>query len=95
MDLDAAALSSVLLGAVSMASLVAALFFLKFWRQTRDRFFLLFAIAFSLDAFTRLALGFAAASHEEEPFFYLFRLLTFGLILVAIIDKNRKGGPTP
>ena len=48
--------SSVLLGAVAMASLVAALFFLRFWRQTRDSFFLLFSIAFGVDAATRLAL---------------------------------------
>ena len=34
-----------LLGAVAMASLVAAAFFWRFWRQTHDRFFMLFAAA--------------------------------------------------
>mgnify|MGYP006159526407 CR=1 FL=1 len=29
-----------------MASLVAALFFLKFWRRSRDRLFAMFAAAF-------------------------------------------------
>ena len=35
-------LTSVLMGAVAMASFVATLFFFRFWRQTRDSFFLLF-----------------------------------------------------
>jgi uncharacterized membrane protein HdeD (DUF308 family) len=81
--------SSVLMGAVAMASFVAALFFLRYWRQTRDGFFLLFAIAFGLDAIARLALGFTKVSDETEPLFYLARLVTFGLILFAIIQKNR------
>jgi hypothetical protein len=81
--------NAMLLGAVAMASLVAGLFFLRFWRDTRDRFFLLFALAFGLDAVNRAILGTIAFSEEQEPFFYLIRLVTFGLILGAIIDKNR------
>jgi hypothetical protein len=76
-------------GAVAMASLVAALFFLRFWRQTRDRFFLLFSLAFALDALTRLVIALSDITDEQEPFYYLARLAMFGLILVAIIDKNR------
>ena len=82
-------LTTALTGAVAMASLVAALFFLKFWRQTRDYFFLLFALAFALDAATRFALGLVHVSSEMEPLFYLPRLVTFGLIIVAIVQKNR------
>lgn len=83
-------MSSAILGAVAMASLVAALFFLRFWRDTRDRFFFLFSIAFTLDALNRFALAIATVTQEQEPFFYLVRLFTFGLILAAIVDKNRK-----
>ena len=43
----------MLMGAVAMASVVAALFFLRFWSQTRDHLFLFFAAAFALDAMTR------------------------------------------
>lgn len=82
-------LSSVLMGAVAMASCVATLFFLRFWRQTRDEFFLLFATAFGLDAITRVVLGVGRLSEETEPLIYLARLATFGLIIVAIIRKNR------
>jgi hypothetical protein len=84
-------MSNVILGAISMASLVAAMFFLRFWRDTHDRFFLLFAVAFALDAVTRLTLGLIDVSAEHEPFFYLARLVTFALILIAIIDKNWSG----
>jgi hypothetical protein len=87
-------LNSLLLGATAMASLVAALFFLKFWRQTRDGLFLLFAIAFGVDATMRLLLGISNVTSEEEPFFYMARLLTFGLIIVAIVQKNRLAKPS-
>ena len=78
-----------LMGAVSMASFVAATFFLRFWRQTRDSFFLLFAIAFALDGGTRLVLALSHVSDESEPLYYSARLVTFGLIIAAIVLKNR------
>ncbi len=87
------ALSSVLLGAVAMASFVAALFFLRFWRQTRDNFFLYFSIAFGVDGIMRVLLGVTNVSAEHEPLFYLARLVTFGLIIVAIVQKNRPSQP--
>jgi hypothetical protein len=86
--------SSFFLGAVAMASAIAALFFLRFWRQTRDSFFLFFALAFAADAVTRVCLASAAVPNEKEPFFYFARLITFILILAAIVNKNRPGrGP--
>jgi uncharacterized membrane protein HdeD (DUF308 family) len=81
--------SAVLQGAVGMASGVAALFFLRFWRQTRDSFFLFFAAAFAIDALARFVLGFAELSEETQPLVYGARLITFGLIILAIIRKNR------
>lgn len=78
-----------LVGAIAMASLVAALFFLRFWRQTRDTFFLLFATAFGIDAVARFALSFQQVSRETEPLFYIPRLIMFGLIIAAIVQKNR------
>lgn len=81
--------NAVLTGAVAMASLVAALFFLRFWQQTRDVFFIFFAIAFGVDAASRFALGLTQGWEEHEPFYYVMRLLTFCLIIVAIAHKNR------
>ena len=82
-------IGAVLQGAVGMASGVAALFFLRFWRQTRDSFFLFFAAAFAIDALARFVLGFAELSEETQPMVYGARLITFGLIIIAIIGKNR------
>lgn len=82
-------IASVLMGAVAMASAVAALYFIKFWRHTRDSFFLLFAAAFGIDAAGRLWLGIVQISNDAEPVVYLSRLVTFSLIVIAIIQKNR------
>jgi hypothetical protein len=84
-------MNAIMLGAVAMASSIAALFFLRFWRQTRDPLFLLFSLAFAVDAVTRLILGLGNVSDEHAPFFYFGRLITFALIAVAIINKNRGG----
>lgn len=83
--------ANVLAGAAAMASLAVALFFLKFWRRTRDSFFLLFAAAFVIDALARFALGVVQVSDTEEPIYFLPRLVTFGLIAIAIIKKNAPG----
>lgn len=79
-------------GAIAMASVVAALFFLRFWVQTSDRFFLFFAGAFLIDSGIRILLGIVTVANEHEPLFYLPRLLAFSLIIAAIIDKNRSPG---
>lgn len=81
-------LNLFLLGAISMASLTAGLFFFRFWRQTRDRLFLLFGLAFFLEGINRAALALSENPREGDPFFYLVRLLAFSLILGAIVDKN-------
>jgi hypothetical protein len=87
-----ASLTSVLAGAAAMAAFIAMLFFLKYWQRTRDSFFLFFALAFGIDAVSRLVLGIASISDETEPLYYLPRLLSFGLIIAAIVIKNRPGG---
>ena len=78
-----------MLGAIAAGAATVALFFLRFWRQTRDRFFLLFAAAFALEAVDRVALAMLPYADEDEPLFYLVRLVAYGLILVAIWQKNR------
>ena len=84
-------LTAVLSGAVAMASFVATLFFLKYWQRTRDSFFLFFALAFGIDSTSRFVLGIASISDETEPLYYLPRLVSFGLIIAAIVIKNRPG----
>jgi uncharacterized membrane protein len=81
-------LSAMLSGAVSVSALLSGVFFLQFWRRTHDRFFLLFAIAFIIYSISQFILGLANVS-EFESLYYLPRLVTFGLIVSAVVDKNR------
>ena len=82
-----------LLGAIAVGSLVVALFFLRFWMSTRDRFFLLFALSFFIEALSRCHMAATSSWNEGDlPLHYLVRLLSYGLILLAIWDKNRRGG---
>lgn len=79
-----------LVGALALGLATAALFFLRFWRETGDRLFLLFAAAFGLMALSRLFHGGWYQHEAVLPLVYLVRLAAFVLILVAIADKNRR-----
>jgi hypothetical protein len=78
----------LLLGGIAIASLLAGLFFLRFWKNTGDRFFLFFAVSFFIEGLNRAALGLTANPNEDLPFFYFVRFLSFVLIFIAIADKN-------
>jgi uncharacterized membrane protein YeiB len=84
-------------GAILMGYGVCALFFLRFWRQTHDRLFLVFALAFGLLGLQRLALVLTEPVEESRTGLYVVRLVAFLLILGAIVDKNRgdHGGSGP
>jgi hypothetical protein len=77
-------------GAVAMASLIIALFFLRFWNNSRDRFFLYFALSFLVQAGHRMYAAFpiVGGMDEENPLHYSFRLLAYALILWAVLEKN-------
>lgn len=77
-------------GALTMGYVVAGLFFLRFWRKSRDRFFLVFAAAFGLLAVQRAAVTVAGNWSENTLLMYVLRLFAFSLIIGAIIDKNRR-----
>jgi hypothetical protein len=79
-----------IMGAIAMGSMIAALFFLRFWRETGDRLFVMFAISFVLLGITRLGLALSHDAVEGETHWYWARLAAFVLILVAIVDKNRR-----
>lgn len=76
-------------GALIMGHFVVGLFFLRFWRVTHDRLFLLFALAFWVLTINRVGLIFVPEGSEATTLLYLVRLFAFLLILYAIIDKNR------
>lgn len=78
-------------GAMMMAAFVSGLFFLKFWRKTKDRFFAIFAIAFWMLACERwLLLKYWINVDETQTWVFFVRLCAFLLIIMGVIDKNRK-----
>jgi hypothetical protein len=83
-------LEQFLMGAIAMASSVAGLFFLRFWRDTGDRLFLIFGASFFLLAATRIGLALSRVHEEGQTHWYWVRLVAFVLILLAIVDKNRR-----
>lgn len=76
-------------GALVMAASAAGLFFLRFWRESRDRLFLIFALAFWVLAANWLVLA-LSTDDETRAWAYLVRLAAFSLILIGIFDKNRR-----
>lgn len=79
----------MLAGATTLGWLLAGLFFLRFWRQTRDTFFLYFTAAFWLEASTRVLAAALLSTNEDEPLLYLLRLIAYSLVIAAIWQKNR------
>ena len=76
-------------GALVMGCFVVGLFFLRYWRATRDRLFAMFALAFWALGVNWLGLALLATTQEARTAFYLVRLVAFLLIIAAIVDKNR------
>jgi hypothetical protein len=77
-------------GAIAMGFAVAGLYFLRFWRDTRDRQFVLFAAAFWVLALERIGLLYVGPDEAARATVYLARLAGFALIIVGIVDKNRR-----
>lgn len=84
-------LEGFLLGVVFTLSIVAGVIFLRFWRDTRDSFFLAFAASFIVEGLNRVTYLFLSNPNEGAPWIYVVRLLAFTLILVAILRKNASG----
>jgi Family of unknown function (DUF5985) len=62
----------------------------RFWRTTRDRLFLFFAGAFATLALNRVSLALVDPALELQHYVYLVRLFAFLLLIVGIVDKNRR-----
>lgn len=77
-------------GALAMACVVSALFFLRFWRLSRDRLFLIFALAFFVFSLNWLMLAVEAPVRETQHYYYIVRFVAFLMIALAIVDKNRR-----
>jgi hypothetical protein len=84
-----------LAGTVTMAHLVAAAFFFRFWRRTHDSLFACFGAAFLLFTANQILVSWLGADNDRVGYTYILRVLGFGMILYAIVGKNLKSPPTP
>ena len=77
-----------LLGFIAATSLVAALFFLKYWRDARDPLFLAFAAFFGIQGIVHSAVLQLSRPNEGNVWLFLMRLLSVLSVLGAILWKN-------
>ena len=81
-------IEAFLLGVIAATSLLAALFFLRFWRRTRDTLFLAFSVAFFIEGVNRIATLGSPHPNEASPWVFVVRLFAFLIILGGILYKN-------
>lgn len=77
-------------GAVFLGYVVIALFFWRFWRQTRARLFACFATAFLILAVERAIILTAVTDPIHQPLVYFTRLVAFLVIIWGIWATNRQ-----
>jgi len=75
-------------GLIAMTFIVACVFFLRFWRRTRDELFLAFALAFFLLALNQALTSVLGQLFEEQSWIYLLRLAAFFVLILAILRKH-------
>jgi len=83
-------MNEMLIGAIATACFIIGLFFLRFWKTTGDKFFLFFALSFFIECVNRVSLYLFFDLRETSPIYYLIRLVAYGFIIFAIIEKNRR-----
>ena len=81
-------IQAFLLGVLATMFLAASLFFVRFWVETRDSFFLAFAASFTVEGLSQVVAVFQPKPNESSPWIYFVRLLAMLLILGAILKKN-------
>jgi hypothetical protein len=83
--------NAFLAGMVTLGFLASGLFFVKFWRRSRDLLFVAFAAAFWLMALNQALVVLVPETDSAKSWFYLLRVAAFVLIAVAIVYKNAGG----
>jgi len=84
-------LDTFLLGFITACSFAAALFFVRFWKSTRDFLFLAFAIYFFAQGVVSAAVLSFPHPNEGSGWMFLLRLLAVLVVLGGILWKNAEG----
>lgn len=82
------AIQAFVSGALMLGFTALGCFFYEFFRRTRDRLFLFFAIAFVLLAIERLVLVLVTPDNEIHFLVYTVRLCAFVSLAYGIWDRN-------
>lgn len=77
-----------LYGAITLGFAAIGLFFLKYWRVTRDPLFVAFAVASWLLGLNQTLLATGFVPREEVTWLFVLRLAAFAIIAAAILAKN-------
>ncbi|HTL37267.1 MAG TPA: DUF5985 family protein [Kofleriaceae bacterium] len=88
--MSAASVATFLDGGRVVFDLIIALSFLRLGRATHDRLYHAFAIAFVLMSVSSTLVGLGVATADWSAYAFLPRLLSFLVIIWAIVDKNRR-----
>ena len=84
-------MTTFLAGMVTAGLLVAGLFFIRFWSDSRDPLFLAFTGAFWMLALNEALIALVPEPSGGHSWFYLLRVAAFLLIAAAIVRKNAVG----
>lgn len=83
-------LDMFLLGYIAAASGTVALYFLRFWKETRDFLFAAFAVFFVVQGGTRAFTLSIPNPNLADMWVYALRLLALLLVVAAILRKNSR-----
>jgi hypothetical protein len=75
-------------GATMMAEIGIAVCFFRYWREAKDKLFLVFSWAFVILALNQAVVYFFGDKGEFAPYAYYMRVAAFVLILLGIFGKN-------
>jgi hypothetical protein len=78
-------------GALCMGCAMTGLYFLRYWKTSREPLFAWFAVAFAVMALNWLSLALIDPNSDVRHTLYLLRLAAFVLIIMGIVGKNRRG----
>jgi hypothetical protein len=81
-------LDTFLLGFITACSLLAALYFLRFWKSTRDFLFLAFALFFALQGLSVAMTAALPQPNMSSPWIFVARLAAIVVVLAAIVKNH-------